>query len=246
MRGISVVLLIGCSLSFSACASLAPEQPSTLMREVATACASHFHGMAVKDVTRSGILVIKYGDEGQGYRNNFVACYRARVNQEIQALVALGHLTSSVDLGADTMVPITLQGDTMLMPVTLNRTEQVLLVADPRTSNTILSPAILARLGVSVPTDAHHWTVTLQGDRPLTMPLTRVSSLAMGALAVEELDVGVSDAFPRVPGADGVLGEDVLNYFRLTVDRASRQLALEVIHPTAPPKGYPVQDVRDD
>jgi hypothetical protein len=109
MRGMSVVLLIGCSLLFSACASLAPEQPSTLMREVAEGCASHFRAMAVKDVTRSGLLVFEYGDPGQGYRNNFVACYRARVNQEIQALVAPGHLTSSIDLGAHTMVPITLQ-----------------------------------------------------------------------------------------------------------------------------------------
>ena len=69
------------------------------------------------------------------------------------------------------------------------------------------------------------------------MPLVRVSSLAMGALAVEDLDVGLSDAFPRVPGADGVLGADVLEDFRLIVDRASRQLTLEVIHSTASPRG---------
>jgi hypothetical protein len=36
----------------------------------------------------------------------------------------------------------------------------------------------------------------------------------MGALAVGDLDVGISDVFPRVPGIDGALGEDVLNYFR--------------------------------
>jgi hypothetical protein len=216
------------------------------MREVATASASQFPDMAVQDVTSSGLLVFEYGDPGQGYRNNFVACYRARVNQRIQALVAPGHLTSSVDLGAHTMVPITLQGDAMFMPVTLNHTQQVLLVADLGASNTMLSPALLARMGVLVLPDARRWTVTLLGGKPLSIPLARVLPLVMGALAVEDLDVGISDAFPRVPGAEGVLGEDVLNYFRLTVDRASRQLALEVIHPTAPPKEYPVQDVRDD
>jgi hypothetical protein len=203
MRGISVVLLIGCSLLLSFCASLAPEQPRTLMREVATACASQFPDMAVQDVTSSGLLVFEYRDPGQSYRNNFVACYRARVNQEIQALVAPGHLTSSVDLGADTMVPITLQGDTMLMPVTLNHTEQVLLVADPGVSNTMLSPALLALMGVSVLPNARRWTVTFQVRQPLSNPLARVSSLAMGCLTLEELDAGISDAFPHVPGAEG-------------------------------------------
>jgi aspartyl protease len=157
----------------------------------------------VKDVTRSGLLVFEYGDPGQGYRNNFVTCYRARVNQESQALMPPGHLTSSVDLGADTMVPITLQGDTMLMPVTLNHTEQVLLVADPGASNTMLSPALLALMGVSVLPDARRWTVTFQGRQPLSNPLARVSSLAMGSLTLEELDAGISDAFPQVPGAEG-------------------------------------------
>jgi hypothetical protein len=100
-------------------------------------------------------------------------------------------------------------------------------------------------LGRFGPPDARHWTVILQNRQALSMHLARVSSLAMGALAVEELDVGISEAFPRVPGVDGVLGADVLDYFRLTVDRASRQLTLEVIHSAAPPKEYPVQDIVD-
>jgi hypothetical protein len=77
------------------------------------------------------------------------------------------------------------------------------------------------------------------------MPLVRVSSLAIGALAVEDLDVGLSAAVSRVPGADGVLGADVLDYCRLTVDHASRQLTLDVIHLTASPKEYPVDAIVD-
>jgi Aspartyl protease len=245
MRGISVILFIGCGLLISACASLAPEQPHSLMREVAEACADRFPDMEVKDVTAFGRLIFEYGDLGQGYRKAFVACYQGGVNQEIQALVSPGHLPSSAGVGAHTMVPFTLLGDSVLVPVTLNHTLQVSLVVDPGASNTILSPAVLAHLGVSVPPDARRWTVTLQGRQRLSMPLARVPSLAIGALAVEDLDVGISDGFPRVPGVDGVLGADALDYFRLTVDRASRQLTLEVIHPTAPPKEYPVQDVRD-
>jgi hypothetical protein len=245
MRAIAVVLFIGCGLWISACASLAPEQPRTLMREVAEACAEQFSDLEVKDVTSFGRLIFEYGDAGQGYRKAFVACYQARVNQEIQALVAPGYLPSSAGVGAHTTVPVTLLGDTVLVPVTLNHMLQVSLVVDPGASNTILSPAVLAHLGVSVPPDARRWTVTLQGRQRLSMPLARVPSLAIGALAVEELDVGISDGFPRVPGVDGVLGADVLDYFRLTVDRASQQLTLEVIHPATPPKEYPVLDLRD-
>jgi hypothetical protein len=77
------------------------------------------------------------------------------------------------------------------------------------------------------------------------MPLVRVASLAIGALAVEDLDVGLSEAVSGVLGAEGVLGADVLGYCRLTVDRAVQQLTQEVIHATAPPHVYPVEGIVD-
>jgi Aspartyl protease len=245
MCRIAVILCISCYLWIAGCMNLAPAQPSTLMREVAEACAHQFPGIEVKNVTPFGRLVYGYGKLGQAYRDAFLACYQARVGQEIQAFVAPGHPASFARVGAHTMVPITQLEDTVLVPVTLNHTRQVALMMDPGTSNTILNPAVLAQLGVLVPPNARRWTVTLEGHQPLSMPLVRVSSLAMGALAVEDLDVGLSDAFPRVPGADGVLGADVLDYFRLMVDRASRQLTLEVIHSTAAPKKYPVEAIVD-
>jgi hypothetical protein len=149
MRGMSIILFTGCSLLPSACASLAPEQPRTLMREIERPCASQFPDMAVQGVTSLGLLVFEYVDPGQGYRNNFGRSL-PRVNREIQAPMAPGHLTSSVDPGAHTMVPIMLRGDTILMPATLDHTQQVLLVAGPGASNTMLSPAFLARMGDSV------------------------------------------------------------------------------------------------
>ena len=85
MRGIAIVFFIGCGLLISACASLAPEQPRSLMREVVEACADRFPDMEVKDVTAFGRLIFEYGEVRQGHRKAFVACYQARVNQEIQA-----------------------------------------------------------------------------------------------------------------------------------------------------------------
>jgi hypothetical protein len=103
----------------------------------------------------------------------------------------LGHLMSSVDLGAHTIVPITLQGDTMLMPVTLNPHpagpshggpwgQQH--DAEPR------PPCMHGRLGASRCPSLE----PALGGKPLSIPMARVSSLAMGALAVEDLDVGIS------------------------------------------------------
>jgi hypothetical protein len=57
MRGMSIVLFTGCSLLPSACASLAPEQPRTLMREIERPCVSQFPDMAVQDVTSFGLLI---------------------------------------------------------------------------------------------------------------------------------------------------------------------------------------------
>jgi len=163
MRRIAVILCISCCLWNAGCMNLAPAQPSTLMREVAEACAHQFPGMEVKNVTPFGRLVYGYRKLGQANRDAFLACYQARVGQEIQAFIAPGHLPSSAGVGARTIVPITQLEDTVLVPVTLNHTRQVALMMDPGTSNTILRPAVLAQLGVSVPPNARRWTVTLQG-----------------------------------------------------------------------------------
>jgi hypothetical protein len=51
MRRIAVILCISCYLWIAGCMNLAPAQPSTLMREVAEACAHQFPGIEVKNVT---------------------------------------------------------------------------------------------------------------------------------------------------------------------------------------------------
>ena len=120
-------------------------------REVAEACAHQVAGIEVKNVTPFGRLVYGYGRLGQANRDACLACYQARVDREVHALVAPGYLSSSAGVGAHTTVPVTLLGDTVLVPVTLNHTRQGALMMDLGTSHTILSPAVLARLGVSVP-----------------------------------------------------------------------------------------------
>jgi hypothetical protein len=56
MPVIIAILLLGCCLLAAACANLRPEQPRTLMPEVAEACADQFPDIEVKDVTAFGRL----------------------------------------------------------------------------------------------------------------------------------------------------------------------------------------------
>jgi hypothetical protein len=51
MPVIAVIPLLGCCLLAAACANLHPEQPTTLMPEVAEACADQFPDIDLKDVT---------------------------------------------------------------------------------------------------------------------------------------------------------------------------------------------------
>ncbi len=242
MRHRCALFLTGCGLLLAACATLPAGQPQTLMREAALACADRVYDIEVINVTATGRLVMGYGPSGQTSREAFTACYQARVQAQIHTLVSSGHLALAQGESALTRVPLTMRGEALLVPVTLNHVQQVSMVVDPRATNTVLHPAMLERLGVTVPTMAPHWSVTLQGRDPLEIPLVRLSSLTIGTLTVDEIDVGIAQDFSMVPGADGLLGEDVLSQVRMTVDRRAQQLVLAVV-PYTPvsAREYPVE-----
>jgi hypothetical protein len=65
------------------------------------------------------------------------------------------------------------------------------------------------------------------------MPLACGQSLKIGRLAVEELDVGVYDACPTAEDVEGLLGADVLNHFRVMIDRHAERLTLVAMQPKA-------------
>src|SRR5918912_2444491 len=228
MRVIVVIALISCCVLATACANLSPEQPRTLMHEAAETCAEQFADIEVKGVTAAGRLIIGYGVVGQSYRGEFLTCYRARVRQAIHAQAAPGHLAASTSPTTQTTLPVRLQGDRVVVPVTLNQAQPASLIVDPQATKTLLSPVVLARLGGTIPPHARRWTVSLSGHAPLAVSLVRVQALSLGAVTLEELDVGVAPAWPAASDAEGVLGADVLERFRLTLDRAAQQLTLDV------------------
>jgi hypothetical protein len=169
-----------------------------LMREVAEQCADRVRDIKVKGVTAGGRLSYGCGETGQAYREWFLACYQDHMRQGIQSLIASGHLATPAVVTAQTTIPMTMMGDTVLVPVIINHAQQISLVLDLYATNTVLSPVVLDRLGIAILPNAPRWTVSVSGREPIVVPLARVPSVTLGAFTVEELDVGVSQAVPHV------------------------------------------------
>lgn len=237
MRAISLALIAGFWLLVAACASLSPEspeQPKALKWEAATECEARFFDIHVKEIDSYGRLSFEYGAPGGIIdRDDFIACWQQRVQEKFKSLISSGRLSSAAQATAKTSVPIQVVGDKILVSVTINESPRAFLVLDTGATYTILRPALLERLGISVPGSAPRWKFPQLRGEPISMPFARVRSLKVGDVAVEDIDVGVYDAFPSAQGVDGLLGADFLNHFRVTVDRGSRQLTLEVIPPKA-------------
>jgi hypothetical protein len=62
----------------------------------------------------------------------------------------------------------------------------------------------------------------------IVVPYTRLRSLRLGSLTVEDIDVGVYDLLPGASAVDGILGGEVLGHFLLTIDRRRERLELEI------------------
>jgi predicted aspartyl protease len=232
-RATALVCPLGCLLLLVACASLPPEQPRALQWEAARECESRVHDIHVQDIDPDGRLHFVIGDAGLLDRDAFIACYQQRVHDKINALVSAGSLAPSTLAMGRTSVPLKVTGNLLVVAVTLNGSQRAFLVLDTGAAKTILHPALVARLGVSIPQSAPRWAMRLIGGTTAAMPLARVQSLTIGRLAVEELDVGVYEAFPTAQEVEGLLGADVLHHFRVMIDRSAGRLTLIAIQPNA-------------
>jgi predicted aspartyl protease len=142
--------------------------------------------------------------------------------------IAPGHLVPAADGTRETSIPIEFRGSLMLLPVTVNGREHLTLLLDTGASKTILRPSVAARLGVAPPADAPRWPSQLADGRVIVIPYTRLRSITLGGLVVEDLDVGVYELLRDSGAMDGILGGDLLGHFRMTVDRQAERLELVV------------------
>lgn len=230
MRGSGVVLLV--AFAASSCATAAPRTQidvQSLMWDAARECKNRFITIvSVENIDASGRLSFRYvgrGDENEAFQR----CYRELVDQKIRAAINLPpeRLTRDPDSPSRISVPVEPAGGVGLIVVRLNGTTDARMIVDTGAAFTIVSPAIASRLGLAVPADARQSVAHVAGGGRITMPRAVLASAKVGSVAVENLYVGVYDAFPNAPQVQGVLGLDFLRHFRVSFEQGGQRLVLE-------------------
>jgi len=127
-------------------------------------------------------------------------------------------------------VPMQILNTMTLVSVKINAWQyHALFLVDTGANLTVLSPLYAGRLGIVVPDGARKKNIRAVGGALLSIPLVKVARLAVGDAAVENMDVGVYEAFPQSRTIDGILGADFLHRFNVTLDRTNGRLLLDRI-----------------
>lgn len=225
----SALIAGSCLLFATACATLTPDQEAreALIWEVARQCQSLFPSVRLDRIDHYGRLHWTYYSNADV--EGFSACYRERIVAAFPA--TSGRISQLSGTSSPVSIPIDLRGGAAYLSVTVNDSQPASLLLDTGAWQTVFGPALVQRLGLSVPVTAPRIIITAAGGKTLDMPLVHINSIKIGTVAVEALDVGVYDALPEEKEVDGVLGMDVLNHFKMTINRELRQLTLELRKP---------------
>ncbi|MFC1579791.1 tetratricopeptide repeat protein [Thermodesulfobacteriota bacterium] len=141
-----------------------------------------------------------------------------------------------------TSIPITIAGNNNIyIGATLNEKMQANLLVDTGASRTALTNKMAKKLGISPTEKSPRRTTVVFGGRKIQVPFVKLASIQVGEARLNNLKVGVSEVSPERPSVDGVLGNDFLKHFKVTVDRAKSRLRLEphdVALPNTPEAKY--------
>jgi predicted aspartyl protease len=230
-RTLAALAPVAGALGLAACSGGAVLQgaPRELVMKTARECENEFAGVKVSGIDRYGQVDFTYQTQAQ--REGFSTCLQDRSRQRIEDAmqeIAPGHLVPAAGGVRETSIPIEIRGSLMLLPVTANGRERLTLLLDTGAAKTILRPSVAARLGITPLSDAPRWPSQLADGRVIMIPYTRLHSITLGSLVVEDLDVGVYELLRDSGPVDGILGGDLLGHFRMTVDRKAERLELVV------------------
>ena len=124
--------------------------------------------------------------------------------------------------GVSTTIPFT-PGAPILVSARINGAGPVALILDTGAERTLVAPAALARLGITPPGTRD---ATIQGVTGATRAdVVSIQSLEVGSARAGPLAIIAHDA--ELAGADGLLGQDFLSLFSLTIDAAARLVTLQ-------------------
>ena len=125
-----------------------------------------------------------------------------------------------------TVVPIKVKRNRIFVEAVLNDAKPANLLLDTGASTSLLTPAMAAHVGLEPAADAQKWTVSLLGDKQVKMPFVKLPVIRVGGAVVRNLSVGVYSVDPDKPNIHGILGEDFLSHYIVSVDHKSKKLKL--------------------
>jgi aspartyl protease len=123
--------------------------------------------------------------------------------------------------GNAVLVPVTLIGRSVIVPVTFNRSVNANLLLDTGASMTMISRRLASNLALAL--TASRLFSGIGGT--VNAKIGHVNSIKVGAAEVSSMPVAIHD-IPQVPRFDGLLGMDFLGRFQVSVDHAKNLLVL--------------------
>ncbi|MBT4159768.1 MAG: clan AA aspartic protease [Gammaproteobacteria bacterium] len=138
----------------------------------------------------------------------------------------IGTLTKEPESPPLASVSLTRRRDQYLVDVTIDHNYSATLMMDTGASTTILTPALISRLGYR--SGARESRFSTAGG-PVTAPLIEIESVALADAEVSPLTVGVLDLTTNK--VDGLLGMDFLSQFDWVVIHEQDMLVLRALKP---------------
>jgi hypothetical protein len=191
-----------------------------LLWEVARECEERVPTIFATEIDPEGHVHFEYRSVED--EQAFMACLQDRRREKMAGRVAPrgGALRTSL--------PIEEVPGGIMIAVTVNGSHPARLLLDTGAGQTVLKPALLERLGLTIAAEAIRVPMTVATGETVRVPLAQIRSLEVGDFTLEGLYVGVYPVLPEMDGVDGLLGADVLGHFRASLDRRARQFTLEL------------------
>jgi hypothetical protein len=197
--------------------------------DAAAVCGEKFPDLEYRWDEAAGKLRVTTKRQGFADYYGFGECLRAE--GERREPNRAGQLAATSPTQA--IVPVAVERGTMLVPIVVNGQVNGRLVVDTGASITMLGSDIVKALGLSIPADAPRVSVRVADGRLLERPIVRLASLRVGDMTVENLDVVIGD---RVGAGDGLLGQNFLRHFRVSIEPERSRIVLDTGRPAAPPR----------
>src|SRR2546425_11792578 len=98
----------------------------------------------------------------------------------------------------------------VLVAASVNGGPSTLLIVDTGATSTMLTPRLLARLGIAVPADAPRRKIRVVGGQTLDVPFVKIARIKIGGAAVNDQEIARCGLPPDRPVLAGPLRGGVL------------------------------------